>query len=130
MLGIAKACGGLVYDGKGKNVPVGSLRAGKFTKIDTLHDGTISKDFTSNTSPAQNRLAPIIFSHGISSSRGMHTGSCRDFASHGYIAFIMDHKDESCSYTESEDGTNGMVYNNHNILHALEYRKNQLKIRV
>ena len=32
-------------------------------------------------------------------------GHNREFASHGYITFALDHHDGSCMYTEKEDGT-------------------------
>ena len=80
------------------------MRPFRKIKIDTLNDGTISKDFTNSDVTTSNKLIPIIFCHGLASNRGMHSGSCKDFASHGYIVFIMDHKDESSSYTQSENG--------------------------
>lgn len=95
LLGIAKAAGGYAYGGKGKHVSLHTLRALKFVKTETLNNGTLA---------IEGKMVPIIFSHGLCSNRGMHTGTARDYASHGYIVFIMDHQDESCSYTEARDG--------------------------
>ena len=117
LLGIAKAGGGHAYGGKGKHVSLNAMRPLRKIKMDTLNDGSISKDFTSSDPALSKKLIPVIFCHGLSSNRGMHSGTCRDFASHGYIVFIMDHKDESSSYTQSENGPEGMYYNNDNILH-------------
>lgn len=49
-------------------------------------------------------LIPVIFSHGLSSNRTMHSGTCRDLASHGYIVFALDHMDLTSSYYETPDG--------------------------
>jgi hypothetical protein len=32
------------------------------------------------------------------------SGSCRDFASHGYIVFSFDHFDNTCYYSKNRDG--------------------------
>ena len=45
-------------------------------------------------------------------SRTMHSVICRDFASHGYIVFTIDHKDRSTLYTESADGKTCSYYDN------------------
>jgi hypothetical protein len=105
LLGIAKAAGGYAYGGKGKHISLASMRPLKFVHTNTLNYGTPAKDIV-------DKLVPVIFCHGLSSNRGMHSGTARDFASHGYIVFILDHRDESCSYVESRDGKNGMYYNN------------------
>lgn len=62
--------------------------------MDTVYFGDISKDFTETSRP----LIPIIFSHGMCSNRTMHSGTCRDLASHGYIVFALDHNDRTSSY--------------------------------
>ena len=67
-------------------------------------------------------LIPIIFSHGLSSNRTMHSGLCRDLASHGYLVFAPDHMDRTSSYYEMEDGT-GYYYCNKRTAHDMEYRK-------
>ena len=76
----------------------------------------------------QRPLIPIIYCHGLGSNRIMHSGSCRDLASHGYIVFILDHKDGTSLYYEDESGK-GYLYENKKPAYDLEYRKNQIKIR-
>ena len=49
-------------------------------------------------------LIPIIFSHGLTASRGLYTTHCRELASCGYIVFALDHHDGSCHFTLDEDG--------------------------
>lgn len=121
LLGIAKAAGGYAYGGKGKHVSLHSLRALKFVKTETLNDGT----------PAiKGKMVPIIYGHGLCSNRGMHTGTGRDYASHGYIVFIIDHQDESCAYTDTSDGKQSWVYNNDYEAHEKDVRMPQINIRV
>ena len=74
-------------------------------------------------------LIPVLFSHGLSSNRTMHSGLCRDLASHGYIVFAPDHMDRTSSYYETEDGQ-GYFYCNKRSAHDMEFRKSQLEIRV
>jgi len=74
-------------------------------------------------------LTPVIFSHGLSSNRTMHSGTCRDLASHGYIVFAPDHMDLTSSYYETADGQ-GFYYCNKRDSHDLEYRRGQLELRV
>ena len=40
----------------------------------------------------------------MGASRTVLSGTCRNFASHGYIVFIMDHHDESSLYIEDKNG--------------------------
>jgi pimeloyl-ACP methyl ester carboxylesterase len=75
------------------------------------------------------QLIPVIFSHGLSSNRTMHSGLCRDLASHGYIVFAPDHMDQTSSYYETADGE-GHYYCNKRDSHDMEYRKGQLEMRV
>ena len=67
-------------------------------------------------------LIPILFSHGLSSNRTMHSGICRELASHGYIVFVPDHMDTTSSYYETADGQ-GHYYCNKKDAHDLEYRQ-------
>ena len=67
-------------------------------------------------------------SHGLSGNRNWNSGTCRDLASHGYIVFAIDHRDETSNYVESKDGI-GMYYNNSKSSHDMEYRSMQLGIR-
>lgn len=67
-------------------------------------------------------------SHGLSGNRNWNSGTCRDLASHGYIVFAIDHRDQTSNYVESKDGV-GMYYNNMQQSHDLEHRSQQLEIR-
>jgi predicted dienelactone hydrolase len=75
----------------------------------------------SENSSQSNQLIPVIFSHGLSSNRTMHSGTCRDMASFGYIVFALDHMDLTSSYFETADGK-GVYYCNKKEAHDLEYR--------
>ena len=79
---MARAGGGYAYGGKGKNVSLHTLRALKSVKTESLNDGSLA---------INGKMVPIIYGHGLCSNRNMHTGTARDFASHGYIVFIQDH---------------------------------------
>ena len=59
----------------------------------------------------------------------MHSGICRDLASHGYIVFAPDHQDLTSSYIETPEG-HGQYFCNKNSAHDLEFRQGQLKLRV
>jgi platelet-activating factor acetylhydrolase len=74
-------------------------------------------------------VTPVIYSHGLSSNRTMHSGTCRDMASQGFMVMALDHMDLSSSYYESVDGK-GYWYSNEHDSHDLEYRTKQLDIRV
>lgn len=122
LLGIAMAAGGNAYGAKdGKHQSLAVLRSFRNVKLNTVHDGTLAPDFDT--------LIPIVFSHGISSNRTMHSGTCRDFASHGYIVFIMDHKDGTASYCQTASGERPMYYDNSRECYDLGFRKEQLAIR-
>ncbi|TNV73388.1 hypothetical protein FGO68_gene15043 [Halteria grandinella] len=69
-------------------------------------------------SPPSYPLIPLIFSHGLSSNRTMHSGLCRDLASHGYLVFAPDHMDRTSSYYETEDGQ-GYYYCNKRTAHDM-----------
>jgi alpha-beta hydrolase superfamily lysophospholipase len=58
----------------------------------------------------------------------MHTGTAKDFASHGYIVFIMDHRDTTSSYIQEKDGT-GQYYDNSHMAYDYDIRREQIKIR-
>ena len=88
--------------------------------MDVVQDADLHSDFTSSS---QKPLIPIIYCHGLGSNRSMHTGTCRDLASHGYIVFAIDHKDETSSYTVSSDGKHEIYYNNSYKLYDEEIRK-------
>ena len=47
------------------------------------------------------RIIPIIFSHGLTACRAFYSSLCIELASFGFIVFVLDHHDGSCSYTEN-----------------------------
>lgn len=58
----------------------------------------------------------------------MHSGTAKDLASHGYMVFIMDHRDKTSSYVEDKDG-NGQYYDNSHLAYDYDYRREQIKVR-
>lgn len=64
-------------------------------------DGPLADDFATG----KKKLIPILFSHGLTSSRCLHSTYARELASHGYIVLMMDHADGTCCYTEVKQGT-------------------------
>ena len=121
LLGIAKAgnIGGVARD----TTPVAMVRYLRDVKMDTIFNGDIDTDFVANK-----KIIPIIFCHGVSGNRTMNSGNCRDLASHGYMVFSLDHKDETCTYHEDKDGK-GYWYNNSHSLYDNECRLKQILIR-
>jgi len=73
--------------------------------MNVANHGELSKDFTQFNKP----LVPVVFCHGLTSNRTMHSGTCRDLASHGYLVFILDFSDGSPYYCEDAAG-NGTVF--------------------
>lgn len=75
--------------------------------MDVLQDGKLAKVFSEpykrNGKP-KNKLIPLIYCHGLTCTRTSQSGSCRDFASHGYIVFSLDFFDGTCSYTQKRNG--------------------------
>jgi dienelactone hydrolase len=59
----------------------------------------------------------------------MHSGLCRDLASHGYLVLAPDHMDLTSSYYETAEGE-GFYYCNKRTAHDMEFRKGQLAQRV
>ena len=53
----------------------------------------------------------------------MHSGTCRDLASHGYLVFSIDHEDGTSSYTVSKDGKKEIYYENRHMLYDADVRK-------
>ena len=92
--------------------------------MDVVYYGKISQDFSQTNRP----LIPIIFSHGLAANRTMLSGSCRNFASHGYIVFTLDHNDESSHYVENNDGV-GIYLDKEHLAYDFEFRKKQILIR-
>ena len=91
LLGIRKAAAPYGSD----NVPAEFLfRQLRNVKMDIVYNGTISNDFDRE----KKGLNPIVFCHGLCSNRTMHSGTCKDFASHGFIVFMQDYHDKTSSY--------------------------------
>jgi hypothetical protein len=109
LLGLVRAS---VPYGNENHPPVFVFRHLRKIMMDTVFNGDIDPDFTNKP------LIPIIYSHGLSSNRTMHSGSSRDLASHGYIVFSIDHMDETSSYYETKDGK-GYYYDNRRDSHDL-----------
>ena len=51
------------------------------------------------------KIKPIIFSHGLISNRNYYNSMGQEFASNGYIVFLIDHLDGSNIYTLKKDQT-------------------------
>jgi dienelactone hydrolase len=64
----------------------------------------------------QNGLMQTIFSHGLTCNRTAYSGICRDFASHGYIVFALDHFDGTTYYSRLFDGDYKYWSSNHDFL--------------
>jgi dienelactone hydrolase len=88
--------------------------------MDTVFNGKIAEDFKKKP------MIPLIYLHGVCSNRTIHSGTCRDLASHGYIVFTMDHRDGSSTYVTDKDGTNERYYESQKLHYDLEYKKYQL----
>lgn len=55
-------------------------------------------------------LKPIIYSHGWSANRTQQSGTCRDFASQGFIVFSIDFRDGTCSDWIDDEGIQRSFY--------------------
>lgn len=66
----------------------------------------MAADFKVQEQPAteKRKLIPLVFLHGLSCNRTASSGLCRDFASHGYIVFSLDHCDGSSYYSQKKNG--------------------------
>ncbi|TNV79108.1 hypothetical protein FGO68_gene4215 [Halteria grandinella] len=124
--GMARASGSNTYGGNGKKESLVLMRHLRKVYMDTVYDGEMSKEFINDGKA----LVPLIFCHGISSNRTMQSGTCRDFASHGYIVFSLDHKDGTASFYKSKCGTKQAYYDNSKLLYDYEHRREQITIRV
>ena len=98
LLGIAGANGG---DANGslnnKNWILWILRGFLGIKMDVCENGELPSEFEKG----EKKLIPLIFLHGLSMNRTTNSGTCKDFCSHGYIVFTIDHEDGTSSYTKS-----------------------------
>jgi len=68
-------------------------------------NGKLAKVFANG----QEKLAPIIWSHGMGATANHYSSLCREMASYGYIAFSLDHHDRSVAYTEKENGEEVLI---------------------
>jgi len=107
------------------SLPYGSTDEPNLAKFKLLE--RVQMDVVWEGTPAVESAVPIIYSHGISSNRTMHSGTARDFASHGYVVFIMDHKDRTSSYVR--DGEQDIFYDPMHKAEDFEFRCRQIKIR-
>ena len=72
----------------------------KYLRIQAYHDLPLADELS--TAP----LIPIIFSHGLTGNRMFYQLMGQEFASHGYIVFIIDHLDGTNLKTTSKLGKN------------------------
>ena len=93
--------------------------------MDVCENGELPSEFEKG----EKKLIPLIFLHGLSMNRTTNSGTCKDFSSHGYIVFTIDHEDGTSSYTKSQDGSIEKYYNNSMEVYDLEGRRAQLQIR-
>ena len=124
---MARANGKNAYGGNG-NANTAIMRPLRHVMMDAVFEGDVAPDFEGSLSKP---LIPIIFCHGISSNRTMQSGSCRDFASHGYIVFMLDHKDGTASFYKSlSNEDTGSFYDNSKLLNDYSHRRDQIQTRV
>ena len=90
--------------------------------MEVVYNGEIYTDFY------EKPIIPIIYCHGLSANRTFQSSTCKDFASHGYIVFTMDHRDKSSSYIKDQDGKEN-YFNNENQVEDLQFRREQILIR-
>ncbi len=103
LLGLAKAS---VPYGQEDHPRLCWFRYFRRIRMDTATDAQLSRDFIADKAATaieveqvnKKSLVPVIFSHGLSSNRTLHSGTCRDLASFGYVVFAPDHMDLTCSY--------------------------------
>lgn len=119
LLGIAKAS---AEYGSDDHISIHIFRHLRKIMMDIVFNGELDGDFY------ERPLTPIIYCHGLCSNRTMHSGTARDFASHGYIVFAMDHKDSTSSYVDDKNGTHH-YYDNKHLAYDYDRRREQIKIR-
>ena len=73
--------------------------------MDIMLEGEIASRFREG----QERIRPIIYSHGLASVYTDYTGIAKDIASHGLLVIMLNHQDGSCAFTETKDGEE-MIY--------------------
>ena len=79
-------------------------------KMDTCQDGKLSKVFN------ERELVPMIYCHGLTANRVTQSVSCRDFASHGFLVFSIDHFDGTANYARKQNGEEKYWSSNHDLL--------------
>ncbi|CDW82360.1 platelet-activating factor acetylhydrolase [Stylonychia lemnae] len=122
--------------GRQVRLPLFMLKYQQFIKMDVVENAEVASDFIIKIADQNGNLnndlckplIPIIFSHGLSSNRNWNSATYRNLASHGYIVFAIDHRDETSHYTEGADGKE-IYYNNSWHSHDLQQRTKQLEIR-
>ncbi|CDW85051.1 platelet-activating factor acetylhydrolase [Stylonychia lemnae] len=119
LLGIAKASGSY---GSDKHVSIQVFRHLRKVMMNVVQNGEIDVDFYNKP------IIPLVYCHGLSSNRTMHSGTCKDLASSGYMVFILDHKDGTSSYTYDKDGKEN-YYHSRDLAYDYELRRTQMKIR-
>jgi len=66
-------------------------------RIGTKEDVPLSRKLT--------KFSPVIFSHGLAASRGCHSATCMDLASHGFFVVSLEHSDGSAAINILPDKT-------------------------
>jgi hypothetical protein len=64
----------------------------------------------------ERQLVPMIYCHGLSANRVTQSVSCRDFASHGFLVFSMDHFDGTANYARKKNGDDKYWSSMHDVL--------------
>lgn len=67
-------------------------------------------------------------SHGLSGSRTTQSGTCRDFASHGYIVFALSHHCGTANYSCKRNGEE-KYWTSMQDHRSIELRRSQIKYR-
>ncbi|CAG2114664.1 unnamed protein product, partial [Medioppia subpectinata] len=84
--------------------------------------------------PEGHEFPIIVFSHGLSSCRTTYSSVCTELASHGFIVFVVEHRDESAvtTFYPSSDGSFKWLPYRHVKLYDndLPIRREQLDLRV
>lgn len=91
--------------------------------MDTVQDGILSKVFI------ERELVPMIYCHGLTANRVTQSVTCRDFASHGFLIFSIDHFDGTAQYARKQNGEEKYWSSMHDVLDK-KLRQDQLEIRI
>lgn len=72
-------------------------------RMNTVQNGKLSLFFSeaSGDEPIK-KLTPMIYCHGLACMRTAQSISCKDFASHGFLVFSIDHYDGTANYTRKQ----------------------------